>query len=100
MDDTRRQRVARHLFHNASDALFLFDPGGHRVLDANAAARRLTGYDAGALRAMTLEALFEAERGEAGTDPDPDPDPATTRAPRRGFRLRRRQGRPIAVSVG
>ncbi|MEA2630150.1 MAG: hypothetical protein QOE66_369, partial [Chloroflexota bacterium] len=104
MDDTHRQRVARHLFHKSSDALFLFDLGGHRVLDANPAARRLTGFDAAALRAMTLEALFAAgvpddlaglvgaDRGQAVAYP--------FRAPRHGFRLRRRRGKPIPVSVG
>ena len=105
--DSRRQRIARHLFQKSSDALFLFDPGKHAVLDANAAARRLTGFDASALRAMTLETLFVtsspddlaglfeawADRGESGTSSPPQ-------APRRGYRLRRRQEEPIAVSVG
>src|SRR3954466_5946483 len=75
MDDTHRQRVARHLFQKSSDALFLFDLGGHRVVDANAAARRLTGFDATSLRGMTLEGLLAAGAPDGPGPSGPVPVP-------------------------
>lgn len=40
----RHEEIARCLFNESNDALFLFDPRDHRVLDVNPVALRLTGF--------------------------------------------------------
>ena len=52
--DARHQEIARCLFRESNDALFIFDPKDHRVLDVNPAALRLTGFDKEAACAMRI----------------------------------------------
>ncbi|MBI2762022.1 MAG: PAS domain S-box protein [Chloroflexi bacterium] len=52
-------RYARALFESASDALFVSDPDTHRIIDANAAAERLTGYSREELLDLPPNALRE-----------------------------------------
>jgi PAS domain S-box-containing protein len=52
-----QQEIARCLFRESNDALFLFDPRDHRVIDVNPVALRLTGHtyeSAGLLRIWQL----------------------------------------------
>src|SRR4051812_28221835 len=44
MNDLFSEGLARALFEEAGDALFLLDPDTDRLLDANAVAERLSGY--------------------------------------------------------
>ena len=60
-DYERHQEIARCLFRESSDALFLFDPETHRVLDLNPAALRLTGYGREQVRGFRLWDLFAGE---------------------------------------
>ena len=41
--DVRHQEIARCLFRESNDALFVFDPRDQGVVDLNPAAMRLTG---------------------------------------------------------
>ena len=41
--------LARCLFDEATDALFIFEPQGGTLVDANPVALRLTGYSRGEL---------------------------------------------------
>jgi PAS domain S-box-containing protein len=65
MELEQHQEIARCLFRESNDALFIFDPRDHRVLDVNPVALRLTGFDKDDICAMRLGDLFasEAPRG-------------------------------------
>ncbi len=68
-DEADRQReIARSLFRESNDALFLFDPSDHRVVDANPAALRLTGLTRRGLIDRRLWDLFEGD-GPEGLGP-------------------------------
>ncbi len=45
MDADQHQEIARCLFRESNDALFLFDPDTHQVIDLNPVALRLTGFE-------------------------------------------------------
>jgi diguanylate cyclase (GGDEF)-like protein/PAS domain S-box-containing protein len=53
------------LMEQASDAILVVDPRTHRVIDANRAAERLTGYDRAELQRMT-SADLRAPRSRGG----------------------------------
>lgn len=99
MDDDRNQEIARCLFRESNDALFLFDPRDHRVVDANPIALRLTNADSAQVTAMRIWQLFSSnsERGVA------ELIEAYQRTgffhSREGFVLIRRAGEPIPVNV-
>jgi PAS domain S-box-containing protein len=99
MSQAPSQKIARHLFQGSSDALFLFDPASRRVLEANPAALRLTGFGEAAIRAMGLESLFTS----AGTDGPvwigEGERPGEPPRVHPGLHLRRREAEPIPVSV-
>src|SRR4051794_4946275 len=97
--DVRHQEIARCLFRESNDALFIFDPRDHRVVDVNPATLRLTGFEKAALCAWRLRDLFaSAEPG--GLD-------RLIEAYRRtgfyhsheGYFLARESGEPIPVNV-
>src|SRR5437868_6582471 len=52
------------VFDSAADALFLLDPERDRILDANAAARAVTGCDGEQLLHRRPDTLFRLESGE------------------------------------
>src|SRR5579864_3496728 len=56
--DSRHKEISRCLFRESNDALFLFDPNDHRVLDLNPTALRLTGLDKQAACALRIGDLF------------------------------------------
>jgi PAS domain S-box-containing protein len=84
------------LFRESREALLLIDPKTRRILEANPAAERLTGFDEGAIRAMDLEGLF-GPGGLAGISEGEVPG-RPIRA-RRGLLLHRREDEPIRVFV-
>ncbi len=64
METDRHEEIARGLFRESNDALFLFDPADNRVVDLNPAALRLTGFerkDAVGLRVWELFSSAESE---------------------------------------
>jgi PAS domain S-box-containing protein len=99
MDAEQHEEIARCLFREANDALFLFDPGDHRVVDVNPAALRLTGFDKDEVCALRVGDLFA---GAAPGDLE-----RLTEAYRRtgffhsreGFVLSRSAGEPIPVNI-
>lgn len=58
-----RQLEARHrlMFESAGEAIFIIDAGSRRVLEANAAARRVTGRSAGGLEGSNFAALVHPD---------------------------------------
>jgi two-component system cell cycle sensor histidine kinase/response regulator CckA len=54
--------LARTLFEEAGDALFLFDPQTEHVLEVNPMAQRLSGFDRTALLAQPVTYFFRSER--------------------------------------
>jgi PAS domain S-box-containing protein len=58
--DSRHQEIAHSLFRESNDALFIFDPKDHRVLDVNPAALRLTGSDRETLCALRVQDIFSS----------------------------------------
>jgi PAS domain S-box-containing protein len=55
--------LARALFEESDEALFLIDPGTGQVLDANAAAQRMCGLSLRAILATPVHKLFRADGG-------------------------------------
>ena len=70
-DITRRKEIEqsllesetrfREIFHQSEDAILFFKPGGSTVIDANANAERIFGYDKERLRENGLELICEPE---------------------------------------
>src|SRR4051794_9214296 len=66
MNDYSPEDLARALFEEAGDALFLFDPDTDRLVGANAMAERLTGFSRQELLAFRATELFRY--ADAGGD--------------------------------
>jgi PAS domain S-box-containing protein len=62
------ERRYRHLFQHLNDAVFVADPDTGLILDANAAAERLTGYSRDELLGMHQSRLHPAGQSEAYRD--------------------------------
>jgi PAS domain S-box-containing protein len=60
--------LAQALFEESGDALFLFDPDTHQMLDANSTAQRLSGFPLRELLHMSVPHLFRFE-GPGGLQP-------------------------------
>jgi PAS domain S-box-containing protein len=56
--------LARALFEESGDALMLLDPDTGRVLDANAAAQRLSGFTLRAVKGTPVSDLFRLSGGQ------------------------------------
>ncbi len=67
MDYDGHEGLARALFEESADALFLLDPDADRLLDANSAAQRLTGFSLRALLGRSTADLF-SYGGPGGLD--------------------------------
>ena len=97
--DLLQQEIARCLFRESNDALFIFAPRNHRVVDVNPVALRLTGFDKEVACGKWLHELF--------TSTDPGGLPRLIEAYRRtgfyhsreGYFLSRESGPPIPVNV-
>jgi PAS domain S-box-containing protein len=57
----RIEGLAQALFEEVGEALFLFEPEGLRILDANSAAQRLSGFGLPRLLGRSLDDLFSSE---------------------------------------
>lgn len=68
LHDENQVEIARCLFRESNDALFLFDPRDHRVVDVNPAALRLTGYTKEEACTLRVWQLFTSQesRGVLG----------------------------------
>jgi PAS domain S-box-containing protein len=66
MNDVASEGLARALFEESGDALFLFDPETEQVLDVNSKAQRLTGFPLRDLLRTPMTELFRF--GDAGLD--------------------------------
>jgi len=60
--------LAQALFEESGDALFLFDPDTHQLLDANSTAQRLSGFPLRELLHFSIPQLFRFE-GPGGLQP-------------------------------
>jgi PAS domain S-box-containing protein len=60
--------LAQALFEESGDALFLFDPETHQILDANSMAQRLSGFPLRELLHLAIPQLFRFE-GPGGIQP-------------------------------
>jgi PAS domain S-box-containing protein len=99
MDAERHQEIARCLFREVNDALLLFDPRDHRVVDVNPTALRLTGFERRRITGLKIWDLFSSD--------EPDGVEALSQAylktgmfhSREGYYLRREASPPIPVNV-
>ncbi len=99
MDADRHQEIARCLFRESNDALFLFDPFTHRVLDLNPAAIRLTGFEKPLALSKTVWDLFAGD-STVGLDQLIEAYRNTGfYHSRDGFFLARRKDDPIPVNI-
>jgi PAS domain S-box-containing protein len=97
--DERDIEIALCVFREANDALIVFDPRDHRVVDVNPTTLRLTGFERKAALASRISDLL--------TSPDPNDFRRLFSAcqttgffhAREGFYFARRDGAAIAVSV-
>jgi PAS domain S-box-containing protein len=88
--------LARTLFEETADALFLFDPAAEQILDLNPSAQRLTGAARTDLLNSPIRALFRAEV------PDDELYLQYACRARAGFLLRRQQPDawiPVALTI-
>ncbi len=61
MTTQNNEELARTLFEQSGDALFLFDPESEAVLDANPMAQRLSGLSRAELIRFPIHSLFRAD---------------------------------------
>src|SRR4051794_9157800 len=66
MHDFSREDLARALFEEAGDALFLFDPDTDQLISANAVATRLTGFPQDELLRFRTTELFRFHEAPGG----------------------------------
>ena len=99
MDAERHEEIARSLFREANDGLFLFDPNDHRVLDVNPAAMRLTGFAKDQARGLRVWDLFSGQEPSALDSIIEAYRRTGFYHSREGFFLRRREGDPIPVNL-
>ncbi|HWE36810.1 MAG TPA: PAS domain S-box protein, partial [Isosphaeraceae bacterium] len=99
MDADRHQEIARCLFREANDALFLFDTTEHRVLDVNPVGLRLTGMDKDVACRLRLRDLFAGEAPGAMERLIEAYQRTGFYHSREGYTLRREEGPPIPVNV-
>lgn len=62
MTPEQEQQIGRCILRDAHDAFLIVHPGDLRIVEANPAAQRLTGFRHNELLNMALADLFEAER--------------------------------------
>src|SRR5438270_9158729 len=60
-DHAERADLARALFEELGDALFLVDPDSYQILDANPTAQRLSGFSHEQLLRMEATYLFRSQ---------------------------------------
>lgn len=94
----RAGRYARALFDSVADAIFVLDPGTHRIVDTNPAAERLTGYTRAELLRMMAEDLCSSGAQDTLLSDDPTARLDRFMRPPLAF-LRRKDGREIVVEV-
>jgi PAS domain S-box-containing protein len=98
-DHARQLEIARCLFRESNDALFVFDPGDLRVVDLNPAALRLTGLDRREAMALRLTDLIVADV-PAALDRLVEANRDTTFFhSQEGYSLVRQEGEPVPVNV-
>ncbi len=61
MNNTRDQEISRALFRDSNDALFIFDPQSHQLVDVNPVALRITGLGRKVILEMRVWDLFSSE---------------------------------------
>ncbi len=77
MNEFSPEDLARALFEEAGDALFLFDPDTDRLVNANATAERLTGFSRQELMGFAATELFYfGAPGEGAEEPPAGKGPA------------------------
>ena len=99
VDAERQQEIARGLFRESNDALFLFDPDTHHVLDVNPIALRLTGFTK--VQALSMR-LWDIFAGDSPRQLEPMIEAYRRTGfyhSREGFTLNRKDGQPIPVNV-
>jgi PAS domain S-box-containing protein len=99
MSDRRHQEMARALFEEVNDAVFVFDPESEQITDVNPMAQRLSGHRRSDLLQMRITDLLSAP-GEEGMSRLLESSRVTTLFhSQEGFRLRHRDGGEIEINV-
>lgn len=99
MDADRDAEIARCLFRESNDALFLFDPDDDRILDLNPAARRLTGLAKKTAQALRIGDLIESHDSDALKRLATACHETTFFHSREEYSLKRSAGEPIPVNL-
>ncbi|HEY2159269.1 MAG TPA: ATP-binding protein [Isosphaeraceae bacterium] len=98
-DHARQLEIARCLFRESNDALFVFDPGDLRMVDLNPAALRLTGLDRREAMALRLTDLIVADAPDALDRLVEANRDTTFFHSQEGYSLVRQEGAPVPVNV-
>jgi PAS domain S-box-containing protein len=64
MDRLQQEEFARSLFRESNDALFLFDPNDHHLVDVNPVALRLTGFSRKEVRNLKVWELISSPESD------------------------------------
>ncbi len=92
--------LARTLFQEAGDALFLFDPGTQQLLDVNPMAERLSGFTRAELLCFQATYLFRSEVQGGGRELEQASKESGVFHSRDGFLLRHRdEGAWVPVNL-
>lgn len=99
METVRQLEIARCLFRESNDALFVFDPDDLRVVDLNPTALRLTGLDRRDALALRLTDLLVADMPSALDRLVAANRDTTFFHSQEGYNLIRSGGEPLPVNV-
>src|SRR3954452_2909330 len=81
-------QLGEALFEEARDAMFLLDPGKNRLLEANTAAARLTGFSRAEIQGMAFAHLVDYPQPEQWQSLQHAIRQTTSFHAREGYRLR------------
>ncbi|MBN1476410.1 PAS domain S-box protein [Candidatus Sumerlaeota bacterium] len=99
MFERHHQEMARALFEEVNDAVFVFDPESEQITDANPMAQRLSGHQRSDLLQMRLTDLLTAPAEEGMRRLLESSRVTTLFHSQEGFRLRQRDGGEIEINV-
>lgn len=99
MRPDHHEQVAHALFRESNDALFLFNPTLHRVVDVNPPGLRMTGLSRRAILGMPVWELFSGDRPDAMTQLMEAYARTGVLNSREGYSLKRASGALTPVSL-
>ena len=99
LDTDRQLEIARCLFRESNDSLFVFEPVSRLVVDLNPAALRLSGLTRKKALALRIEDLFSEQSADGLRRMEEALEKTGRFLPTEDFFLIRAAGEPVPVNV-